>query len=87
MRDYPVGKAQQMVLDALELTATGHGDAQRVFRSHGMTVASNRVGRKSLPVITLLETQAGGMHNDDGWTETVEFEKANLEKVSQWIEG
>ena len=33
MSDYPVGKAQQMVLDALKLTAGGSGDANRIFEN------------------------------------------------------
>lgn len=49
MRDYPTGKVQQMVLDALNLTASGHGDANRIFDDLGLVVASKREGRRSIP--------------------------------------
>ncbi len=85
-RQYPVGKAQQMVLDALGLTATGNGHAQEIFKSLGLVVSSKRIGRKSVPSISLIDANVGGMHNGDGWSDTVEFESVDLDKVSQWID-
>ena len=86
-RDYPTSKAQDQVLAALEITATGYGDAERKFKALGLNVIAKRVGRKSVPSITMMDTQVGGMHDGDGWSDTVEFESVDLEKISQWIEG
>lgn len=49
----PVGKAQQVILDALGLRAGSFGHAARLFAAHGIVVASKRVGRASVPVVTV----------------------------------
>ena len=86
MRDYPVGKAQQMVLDALGLTADGSGDANRIFESLGLIVASKREGRKSVPSITVLDRE-GGAFNVDGEGETwQQYPDADFENIQQWTE-
>ena len=87
MRDYPTSKAQDQVLAALEITATGYGDAERKFKALGLNVIAKRVGRKSVPSITMMDTQDGAMVNGDGSEWTVEFESVDLEKIRQWIEG
>jgi hypothetical protein len=86
-RDYPTSKAQDQVLEALGLTATGYADAERKFKALGLNVIAKRVGRKSVPSIVMLDTEAGGMHQGDGWRQAVEFEAVDLSKVSQWVEG
>lgn len=86
-RQYPTSKAQDQVLAALEITATGYGDAERKFKALGLNVVAKREGRRSVPSVTLLDPQVGGFHNDEGWSDTVEFESVDLEKISQWIEG
>jgi hypothetical protein len=68
-RDYPTSKAQDQVLAALEMTATGYGDAERKFKALGLNVTARRVGRKSVPSITMLEAEVGGTHNGDGWVQ------------------
>lgn len=86
MRDYPVGKAQQMVLDALNLTASGSSDANRIFESLGLIVASKREGRKSVPSITVLDRE-GGAFNIDGEGETwQQYPDADFTNIQQWIE-
>ena len=86
-RDYPTSKAQQTVLDALAITATGYGDAERKFKALGLSVVAKRIGRKSVPSVTMMDTRGGAMHNGDGSEWTIEFESVDLEKISQWIEG
>jgi len=86
MKDYPVGKAQQMVLDALNVTATGHGDAKKIFEDLGLVVSSKREGRKSVPSITVLDRFAGTL-NAEGEGETwQQYEESNFESIQQWIE-
>ena len=85
MKQYPVGKAQQMVLDALELTATGNVDAERIFEQLGLVVASKREGRKSVPSITKREIERGGFHNGDGWSQEIEFDAVDFSKIAQWM--
>ena len=85
MKDYPTGKAQQMVLDALNIIATGHGDAERIFKSLGLAVGSRREGRKSVPSITVLD-RFGGALNADGEGETwQQYPEANFKNIQQWI--
>ena len=85
MRQYPVGKAQQMALDALELTAAGSADAEKIFERLGLVVASKRQGRKSVPSITRRDTETGGMHNGDGWSQEIEFDAVDFSKIAQWM--
>ena len=86
MRQYPVGKAQQMILDALELTAAGATDAEKIFERLGLVVTSKRQGRKSVPSITRRETETGGMHNGDGWSQTIEFDAVDFDAIAQWMD-
>ena len=51
MRETPVGKAQQQVLDALGLKANSFFEANKLFASIGITVIPCRVGRTSVPTI------------------------------------
>lgn len=63
--DYPVGKAQRQILDALGVKAYNFQQAEARFAELGIVVASKRVGRASVPVVTL--TRAGGtMQSEDG---------------------
>ena len=86
MKDYPVGKAQKMVLDALGITATGHSDASRKFAELGLAVSSKRVGRSSVPVVKVLDRYAGAL-NQYGEGETwKQYEDIDLTLIEQWIE-
>lgn len=87
MRDYPVGKAQQMVLDALNITATGHGDADRIFRDLGLAVSSKRQGRKSVPVITVKDRFGGGFNASGEGVEFRQYPNADFSSISKWVEG
>lgn len=50
---YPVGKAQQVILDALGERASTFQQAEAVFSRLGIVVAARRDGRRSVPVVKL----------------------------------
>jgi hypothetical protein len=85
-RDYPVGKAQETVLKALGITATGFQDAQQKFNDLGITVGSKRVGRTSVPVVTAKSggSQANYGGDYDVWGSAASDE--TLAKLSEWID-
>ena len=69
-RQYPVGKAQQEVLNALGIRkCNGSSHAEQIFNALGITVSSRREGRKSVPAVSKIA--AGGGWNiggdADGW--------------------
>jgi hypothetical protein len=85
-RDYPVGKAQQTILDKLGIKASGFQDAQKKFDELGITVGSKRVGRTSVPVVT---AQSGGSQRNSGGDYDVwgsPASKETLAKLSEWIQ-
>jgi len=86
MKDYPVGKAQQMVLDALKLTAGGHSDANRIFESLGLVIASKREGRKSVPSITVLDRDGGAFNAAGEGVTWQQYPDANFESIQQWVD-
>ena len=86
MANYPVGKVQQMVLNALVLTASDFGEAERIFEQHGLIVTSKRQGRTSIPEIHLA-ARTGGAFNRDGEGETwnIDYKTVNLSTIKQWL--
>lgn len=85
-KDYPVGSAQEKVLNALGLTATGFSDAERIFNEIGIEVTSKRVGRTTEPVVTEKSTSRGGWNSGgDGESYEVTYKNADLSKIAQWI--
>jgi hypothetical protein len=87
MAEFPVGKAQQQVLDALGLMANTHAEAVELFRVYGFEVSSKRVGRASEPVIKMLDTICGGFSTDgDGYATEITYKEIDLSLVAQWIE-
>lgn len=84
-KDYPVGSAQEKVLNALGLTATGFSDAERIFNEIGIEVTSKRVGRSSEPVITEKSSTRGGWNSGDGESYEVNYKDADLSKIAQWM--
>ena len=69
-KDYPVGVAQQKVLDVLGLTATGYGDASDKFMNLGLVVASKR----GTPIVRYHPTR-GGIAEDE-----------TVKKLAQWFD-
>lgn len=88
MANYPVGKAQKMVLDALDLTAKDHSDAKRIFAELGIEVTSRREGRKSVPVVTEKTNRlAGGWNPGGDGADGISRESVDLSAVEQWMEN
>lgn len=89
-RDYPVGVAQQQVLDALGMTATGFGDANEKFEDLGLIVASKRVGHSSVPVVKILNRQGGGFNRygeGEVWQAYPDLTDEQRDALSQWTEA
>lgn len=85
-RDYPVGKAQQMVLDALGMKASGHNDAKEKFAKIGIVVGSRREGRSSVPVVTVKD-RIGGAFGPGGDGESFrQYDDIDVAPIQQWIE-
>ena len=86
-RQYPVGKAQQTILNALGISkCNGHSHAQQIFDALGVSVGNKRVGRKSVPVVT--KNTVGGGFNAYGEGEE-SFTPANdidMSAISEWME-
>lgn len=70
-KDYPVGKAQETILKALSLTATGYGDASEKFMNLGIVVASKR----GVPVVRYHPVRYDMA------------DKKTVEKLAQWFEN
>lgn len=87
--EFPVGKAQQQVLDALNLSARSFQDAERIFAAHGLTVSTKRAGRISVPVIRQLDSEIGGweLGGYSGSSERVRYQQIDLTPVAQWVEA
>lgn len=86
--EYPVGKAQKIILEAL-----GRGDiatfsgANDYFDRIGITVIAKRVGRTSVPVVRMKETEGGGFtEGGDGESWEIGYEEVDLSKIEQWME-
>lgn len=85
-KDYPVGKAQKMVLDALGLSADGFTEANQLFSDHGLVVSSKREGKISVPQVHLKETNGGAFNADgEGESWTVSYKNVDLSKIAQWM--
>ena len=81
----PVGKAQQMVLDALNLKAESWNEACAIFSRIGIVVGAKRVGRTSVPVITV-DRYGGGFNaygEGESWTKG---DNTDLTPIKQWME-
>lgn len=85
-RNYPVGKAQQMVLDALNITARDFSEAKQIFENLGIVVASKREGRSSVPVITIKDRFDGGFNAAREGVEYRKYDDVDLSDVEQWVE-
>jgi hypothetical protein len=84
-KSFPVGKAQQMVLDALGIEATDWNEAKAAFEEIGITVNSKRVGRGVEPEIIVDSGHRSGFDdNGEGWQADITFDR-DLSPVEQWI--
>jgi len=76
-----------MVLDALNLTASGHGDANRIFDDLGLVVASKREGRRSVPSITVLDRDSGAFNASGEGVTWQQYPDADFSNIQQWVEN
>ena len=86
MADYPVGKAQRMVLEALGLSAYSFNEAKKILRNRGLIVTSKRQGRQSVPSIKLMDTEGGAMSSDgDGDSWDIEYKDYDKNAIAEWM--
>jgi len=85
-RNYPVGKAQQMVLDKLGLKANDFSEAKRIFDELGITVGSKRQGRSSVPVVTVEDRFGGGFNAAREGVVYRKHQDHDFSAIEQWIE-
>ena len=86
MADYPVGKAQRMVLEALGLNADSYSEAEELFVQRGLIVKAIRQGRKSVPAITLMDTEGGAMSTGgDGDSWDIEYKDYDKNAIAEWM--
>lgn len=85
-RQHPVGKAQQVILDALSLEATSFQEAEQVFADHGLVVVPTRQGRRSVPRVHLADTTVGGFNiYGEGETASAVFTSVDLDTIKEWM--
>ena len=85
-RNYPVGKVQQMVLDALNITAKDFSEAERIFKDLGIAVGSKRQGRSSVPVVTVEDRFGGGFNAAREGVVYRKHQDHDFSAIEQWIE-
>ncbi len=84
--EYPVGKAQAMVLAALGKTAGSFQEAEQTFERLGIVVTSKRAGRSVVPVVSLREREGGGRNAwGEGESWTISYEPCDLTPLAQWM--
>jgi hypothetical protein len=89
MADYPVGKAQQMVLDALGVKRASFAGAEMYFEEIGIVVSSKRVGRSSVPVVRLKNRYASAMTEEgegETWRAYGDLTAEQMAALAPWIE-
>lgn len=81
------GKAQQVILDALNIQANNFAHAKVIFQELGIDVGHKRVGRSSVPVVTKLDRSGGAINIEgdgevwDDWGPDVD-----LSTIQEWME-
>jgi hypothetical protein len=83
----PPGVAQSVILDALNIQADNFIHANVIFKALGITVIPKRVGRSSVPVVSLLDSSGGGIDiygDGDAWDDT--SPDVDLSAISEWME-
>lgn len=86
--EYPVGKAQQIILDALGMTASGATSANELFEELGIIVRPVRKGRQSVPEVTLKNRYAGGWTpggDGDEWRAYGELTAEQMQALAPWL--
>lgn len=85
-RQHPVGKAQQTILEALNLEAESFQEADELFAARGLSVTPVRQGRRSVPQVRRLATVGGGFNAaGEGEVYDIKIEYVNLDLIKQWL--
>lgn len=86
-KGYPVGKAQQIILDALNIkNAQNHNHAQDIFDAIGIEVSSKRQGRKSVPVVSITSVGGGFNAYGEGEAAYTPSRDIDLSAIAQYIQ-
>lgn len=88
MAEYPIGKAQQTVLDALGVTKHTFAGAEAYFEEIGIVVSSKRVGRSSIPVVRIKGRHTGGFTTEgdgDSWRAYEDLTTEQITALAPWI--
>lgn len=89
-REYPVGKVQSIVLEALGLKANSFQHADRLFNQRSISVSSKRVGRSYVPVIKKFVGVVTGSSMDDTYSgetyQTIALTDEQRTAIAQWME-
>ena len=86
MTEYPMGKVQRMVIEALELNSDSFSEAEELFVQRGLIVKAVRQGRKSVPSITLMSTEGCSMNADgegDSWD--IDYKDYDKDAIAEWM--
>ena len=83
MKQYPVGKTQKIVLDALRLSAQNFQEAEAIFDRLGIVVSHRRQGRQVVPVVTV-KPRWGGSLDEDG-EEFRQYPDIDLSGIQEWV--
>lgn len=81
------GKAQQVILDALEIEAESFGHANAIFEAIGIQVSPVRQGRRSVPEVSI-HRESGSQRNLDGDFDTWDYSNADgldLSALAEWM--
>jgi len=85
-RQYPVGKAQSIILKVLQIEANNSGHANAIFEAIGIGVGNKRVGRSSVPVVRKLDRSGGGINSEgegESWDDWApDFD---LSAIQEWM--
>jgi len=84
-REYPVGKAQRMVLEALGISAASFGEAKAKFERLGIIVGSKRDGRDTVPVVTVKNRVSGDFGPGGDGESYQQYEDLDVGPIAQWI--
>ena len=88
MKEYPVGKAQQVILDALGRKASGATSADALFEELGIIVRSTRKGRASVPEVVVKRRMTGGFTEDgdgESWRAYDDLTAEQMQALAPWI--
>ncbi|OLB44108.1 MAG: hypothetical protein AUG51_22200 [Acidobacteria bacterium 13_1_20CM_3_53_8] len=85
-KPYPVGKAQQIILDALGRDVESFQEAEKIFADLRIIVTPVRQGHDSVPHVSLNHLQGVTVDNLNEMREINEPYSSELVKIVQWMD-